>query len=349
MSRLIQVLKLVGLLLISAIFSFALVDQNQLAFFVALSVVSFLIWIAWTGGGLRRVEKDTVLIIEDAMGNIEDVTQGRYFYIPIFQTIEARMPSYPLMSEFEVSSIDTRTPKIQQIKKIRVRVSYEIVDFLTCYSRSADVKARVKELEAHGKLQRDNLGLWTQVLNEVMNQIIDDSIRDGVWAWADSVLASPHLKLNMPLLPKQPQLEEEPYALSLNRVNLAKKVLEEVRLHSQNSGLKVHHIAFENVELEPDMIKACTRNKQGELDEAKHKALLEAHAIREKGMAEAEVRAETVARVITALLSQKDKGAVFNDQTLYDIVRAAMYSDGQMIWHSTMEKGANGAGSVKAA
>jgi hypothetical protein len=347
MSRLIQVLKLVGLLLISAIFSFALLDQNQAAVFVMLSLVSFLIWIAWTGGGVRRVEKDTVLIVEDAMGNIKDVTQGRYFYIPIFQTIEARMPSYPLMSEFEVDSIDTRTPKIQQIKKIRVRVSYEIVDFLTCYSNSADVKARVKEHEAHGKLQRDNLGLWTQVLNEVMHQIIDDSIRDGVWAWADSVLASPRLKLNMPSLPNQPKFEQEPYALSLNRDNLAEKVLDEVQIHSQNSGLKVHRIVFENVELDPEIIKGCTRNKQGELDDAKHKALIEAHAIREKGMAEAEVRAATVAKIIEVLINQKNIS--ITDQMLYNIVRAAMYSDGQMIWNATMEKGANGASSVKAA
>lgn len=93
------------------------------------------------------------------------------------------------------------------------------------------------------------------------------------------------------------------------------------------------------------MIKGKTRDKQRELDEATHEAKKTAIAIREKGLAEAEIRAVTVAKIIDVLMNQK--GISVTDQVLYNIVRAAMYSDGQMIWNATMDKGANS--NVKAA
>jgi hypothetical protein len=186
------------------------------------------------------------------------------------------------------------------------------------------------------------------VLNEVMHGVIDDSIRDGVWKWAESLAEDADLRLDMPSLPAPLKLEHDPYALSLNRVKLADKVREEVGFRSQRWGLKVHRIVFENIELDPEMVKGKTRNKERELEDATHEAKKAAIAIREKGMAEAEVRAETVAKIIELLMRHQERLSL-SEQMLYNIVRAAMYSDGQMIWGATMEKGTGANASVKAA
>jgi hypothetical protein len=345
----VPVLTLAGIIVVSVALALGVAPEHPLPLILAFSLIGLLIWVFWMGGGWRMAEKDAVVIMEDFTRRPSDIRQGTYLFIPIIHTIEAKMPSYPLRHEFSVDSIDTRTPNLQQIKKIKVRLLYEIVDFRACFRRSADMKERIKQLESSEKFKRDDPSLWTRLLNEVMHGVIDDSIREGVWKWAESLAKDSDLKLDMPTLPEPLKVEHDAYALSLNRVKLADKVLEEVRFRSREWGLRVHRIVFENIELDPDMIKGKTRNKDRELEEATHDAKKAAIAIREKGMAEAEVRAATVAKIIELLMSHQERLSL-NDQMLYNIVRAAMYSDGQMIWGATMEKpSASGNASVKAA
>jgi hypothetical protein len=344
--RFVPILTLIALILVSALIATSVTEDNQLLLALAIFVIGLPLWLFSLGGGWRMVEKDTVVIRKSVSGDVKSFHHGSYLYMPIYHTIEAKMPSYLLRHEFPIASIDTRTPGLLQINQITVRVIYEISDFRTYFDRSADVKERIKDLEDNVKLSRDDPALWRKVTNEVMHQVIDDAIRDGVWKWAEYVTENAALLLEVPF-EKKPDPEYDPYALSLNREKLARKILDEVQYHTESWGLDVHKLVFENITIDQDLIKRKTRNKDRELEEAEHDAKKAALAIRLKGLAEAEVRAETVARVITALLNHKERGAAFSDQTIYEIVRAAMYSDGQMIWSATMEKGTNG--TVKAA
>ncbi|MEI7769478.1 MAG: SPFH domain-containing protein [Chloroflexales bacterium] len=332
----------------SAVIATTFVQDDPLPLFLLLFLIGLPLWLFSLGGGWRVVDKDTVVIRKDLAGNIQPFYRGSYLYMPIVHTIEAKMPSYPLRHEFPIASIDTRTPGLLQINQIRVRVIYEISDFRTYFDRSADVKERIKDLEDNVKLSRDDPSLWRKVTNEVMYQVIDDAVRDGVWKWAEHVAEDAALQLDVPF-EKKPNPEYDPYALSLNREKLAKKIREEVQFLTESWGLCVHSLVFENITIDDGLIRRKTRNKARELENAEHDARKEAIAIRLRGFAEAEVRAETVARVIGVLLNQREKGVALSEQTLYDIVRAAMYSDGEMIWHATMEKGPGPNASVKAA
>lgn len=342
--RFFPIASLVGLILISMMLATLLVQENQFPLFLVLFLLGLPFWLLLMGGGWRQVDKDMVVVRKDATGDVRTFRRGSYLFAPILHTIEAKMPSYRLKHEFHVDSIDTLTPGLQQIKKIKVRVVYEIINFRNCFDQSSYVKERIRQIEDFDNLKRDDPAMWRKVLNEVMHGIIDDAIRLGVWRWAEHIAQDPSLAVSVPF-PTRPDVEYDPYALSLNRVKLAEKVADEVGYLTDDWGLVVHQLVFENIEIDPELIKRKTRNKTRELEEATHEAQKAAIAIREKGMAEAEVRAATVAKVIEVLVNQKSVS--LTEQMLYNIVRAAMYSDGQMIWGATMEKGTGG--SVKAA
>lgn len=342
--RFFPLITLVGLIVISAFLATTLVEQNQIPLFFFLFLIGLLFWAYSMGGGWRAAEKDTVVIVEDFTRTARPFENGSYLYIPIVNAIAAKMPNYPISHEFEVDSIDTRTPKILKIKKITVGVSYRITDFEVCYNKSTEIKQLIKELAHSEKLKPDNPTLWIRAINLMMESVVNDAIRSAVWSWATILSQNPNLQLETPFTRSSP-VEHDPYSLSLNREKLSSKVMDEVRMRAQKWGLVVKSLAFENVEIDPLIIDRATRDKDRELAEAKHQALKEAATIREKGLAEAEVRAATVAKIIEVLINQER--IPLTEQVLYNIVRAAMYSDGQMIWNATIEKGANG--SVKAA
>jgi hypothetical protein len=326
------------------VFALSLAEENPLPLFLGFSLISLVLWAFLMGAGFPMVEKDTVVIRKDGFGNLRGFHSGTYLYVPIFHTIEAKMPNYLLRHEFPISSIDTRTPALLQIDQITVRVIHRISDFLTYFERSADVRERIKDLEDNAKMSREDPALWRKITNEVMNEVINDAIRDGVWKWAEYVTENAALFLEVPF-EKKPDPEYDPYALSLNREKLATKIHEEVQFITENWGLDVHKLVFEHIVIDPELIKRKTRNKLGEIDEATHQGAKDAIAIRAKGLAEADVRAETVTKIIEALM--KEKSITISDQMLYNIIRAVMYSDGQMIWSATMEKGTSA--TVKAA
>ncbi|NTU85147.1 MAG: hypothetical protein HGA45_38275 [Chloroflexales bacterium] len=337
---------LVGLFIICAFLATTLVQQNQIQLFFLLFLIGLMFWISSLGGGWRRADKDTVVLVEDFTHTVRAYENGNYLYIPIVNTIEAKMPSYPLYHSFEVESIDTLTPKIAKIKKITVSVAYRITDFMVCFDKSDDIKQMIKDLEQSEKLTTDNPTLWIKALNQLMEGVIAEAIRSAVWSWATIVAQNADWQLETPFQ-RSSDVEHDPYALSLNRNKLSQKVVDEVRRLALKWGLVVKGLSFENVELDQQIIDRATRNKDGEIAEARHLAMKEAEAIRMTGDAEAEVRAKMIARIIEALVS--DSRVPITEQVIYNVVRAAMYSDGKMIWHAPLEKGANGSGSVKAA
>lgn len=298
------------------------------------------------GGGLRQVERDTAVIRKDLFGNVDEFREGSFLYLPLIHRIEARIPNYPLRFEFDIEAIDTRTPRIQRINRIRVRVVYRIVEFRTCYELSENYVERIQQLREERNLRPTDPGMWKLLMNDVVHHLVDDVVRTGVWAWADHIAQDPTLRLEVPF-DNVPTPEHDPYALSLNRVKLAQKIADELLVVADDWGLLIDPPVFETIDIDPELIKGKTRNKERELQDAEHDARKAAIAIREKGRAEAEVRAHTVAAVIAMLLRQQERGVRLNDQLLYNVVRAAMYSDGEMIWNGVVEKTADS--SVKAA
>ncbi len=333
-SRFTSFISLVGILFIAAALA-SLVEQNQAPLFLLLFLIGLLGWIIWMGGGWRAVDKDTAIVVEDVTRTTQVIDQGSYLYIPIVNTIAAKMPTYPIAHKFEVDAIDTRTPKLLKIQKITVSVNYKITDFMVCYEKSADIKQRIKDLEQLEKLKTDNPTLWIRALSATMEGLVARSIRTAVWNWAMLLAEDSDLKLETPFERSSP-VEHDPYALSLNRHKLSEFVKDEVCRRAQEWGLVVRSLSFANIDLAQEIIDKATRDKPGEIEGARHDALKEAVAIREKGLAEAEVRAATVAKVIEVLMNQER--LPLTEQVLYNIVRAAMYSDGQMIWNATMEK-----------
>jgi hypothetical protein len=332
--RVFPFVTLVGIIFIAAALA-TLVEQNQLPFFLLLFLIGLMGWIFWMGGGWRLADKDTVVIIEDFTRTAHLFEHGSYLYIPIVNAIAAKMPNYPIMHEFAVDAIDTKTTKILKIDEITVGVKYTITDFMICYEKSAGIKQLIKDLEHSEKLRTDNPTLWIRAINTMMQGLIDDAIRSAVWKWATLLAQNPNLQLETSFARSSP-VEHDPYSLSLNRDKLSAKVMDEVRMRAQRWGLKVEYLAFENIVLDPELINRATRDKPRELANAEHDAKKEAIAIREKGMAEAEVRAATVAKVIEVMMNQER--LPLTEQMIYNIVRAAMYSDGKMIWHGVVEK-----------
>lgn len=326
------------------------------------------------GAGFRRVERNTFVARRDIFNSVETFEHGFYLYIPYFHTVEAMMPNYMLRHKFSVDSIDTRTLRLRQIKSIRVRVVYRLVAKNFCSwlypalffrgrqreqtygaastdegnqiesSPYAFIKRRIKDLDETEKLKPDNPELWIQILNKALEYILDDMIREWIWKWQGQVESDAGLQLVTPF-PIPLRIEDDPYAINLNRKALADQIRVDVDRRTQKWGLRVHDIVFENVTIDSDIITFRTRNKDFEIKNAEHEAKKEAIAIREKGLAEAEVRATAVAQIITKLVG--DKSIPISDEMLYNIVRAAMYSDGEMIWTGVVEKDAQGGGRTK--
>ncbi len=142
--------------------------------------------------------------------------------------------------------------------------------------------------------------------------------------------------------PNPPAPENDPYALSLNRRRLAEQLLQRMRTTAPDWGIALREIVLESIAIDPELIKRKTRNKDGEVAEAQHQATIEAIDIQARGVAEAAVRARTVRRILEELNAMGQLPRL-NEKTIAEIVRAAMYSDGQTIWQGFQQK-SNGAG-----
>jgi hypothetical protein len=374
--RFVPVLMLIVLVAISAVLANTLAAENQLLSFIAVFLLGTPLLLLILGAGIRRVERNTFVVRKDALGGIDTFEDGVYLYIPYLHTIEAMMPNYALRHEFSADLIDTRALNLKQIKSIRVRVVYRLVAKRFCswlypalftLSRQkqqargavttdegepvdsgpyAFIKRQIAHFDETEKLKPDNPELWIRILSKVLEYVLDDMIRDWIWNWQDHVDADAQLQLSASFT-NPPKGENDPYAINLNRRALAAKIRADLDSRTQKWGLRVHDIVFENIMIDEEIVKFKTRNKERELENARHDALKEAVAIREKGFAEADVRAETVAQIIAKLAGER--AITLSDELICNIVRAAMYSDGEMIWHATMERGPGSNASVKVA
>lgn len=349
--RVMPAATLIGLAIFAALAAYIIAPFDLIPVAVVVFVVLFPFWFMFQGGGLVPVGRGNTVVRKDLFGNIDTFEEGQFPFMPIFHTVEARIPNYPLKHELAIETIDTRTKFLNQIKQIKARVHYRVIDFYAFYKESANLTGRVLELEEQEKLKREEPILWKRVLNELMHGTIDDVAREVVWHWDTAAASEPNLQIIIPFTKNFPS-ENDPYTLSLNRVRLAQQIRRQLNQRFDAWGITIEKLVFETVEVDADLIKRQTRNKPGEVEEAELQAKIAAVGISLKGYAEAEVRAATIAKVLEELIKRKDQINLTNE-VLYNIVRAAMYSDGEMVWQGVVEpkpgSASNGAGTVKTA
>lgn len=305
-------------------------------------------WVSRQGGGWRKVERDSTVIIWDPTQSSHVVVeQGRYWVLPMIHKVVARLPNYSFRFEPTIENIDTQTPMLAKISKIRVRLDCKIKvgEHLTFLEKSASRLDLLKNIQQEKKLDRTDHALWKEFLDAVIKELVDDSVRDVVWNWSD-------------------QSTNDPTSLSRQRQGLAQQVEAHLEVELNAWGLELipflsgaspagvqqqssnKNIVLESIEIDPELIKRKTADRDKEKEKAKHEAALLATAIREKGFAEAEVRATTLAKLLDVLINEYK--IPHTDPLIAQVVRAALYSDGQTIWNAMMEKGAPGPGDGKA-
>ena len=319
------------------------VDENQLTVTLSLAALDFCIWLLWQS--LHHVDKGTAIIVKNKITDTRTTHQkGWYLIIPLLHKLVAVIPCYPLVLEFPVENIDTLTPRISRIKKIEVRATCAITQPDVFFKASLALMERTKRIEAEKKLKLRDLALWQQLFKEAFAVTITQKIRDIVWHWQDHLNQDPTLRKQLPFTVNW-NAEMDPYELSLNRDNLVKQVASEMRLIGNTWGFTLNELTFKSIEIDSDLVFHRTRLFARELVIASHDAKRLGNAIREKGFAEAEVRAHTLGLLLEELLVTRR--IPLNDPLIAKIVRAALYSDGETIWEGVIEKSDTGDGKTK--
>ncbi|MGB9633866.1 MAG: hypothetical protein ACPL8I_11075 [Chloroflexaceae bacterium] len=292
-------------------------------------------------------EPHVASVRRDLFGALDMIHDRGFWHVPGLYKTLARMPAYPLLFEHEVENIDTRTAWLNPIQRVRVRCVYQVTDALTCYETSVNLYQVIRDLQTREGLSESDPELWGRVLQVLMSTLLDDRLHDVVWEWPAEMAAHDRRRVEplAPGNPDRPTPENDPYALSLNRRRLAEQLLHRLRGAALDWGIEVREIVLESIAIDPELIKRKTRNRDGEVAEARHQATIEAIGIQTRGVAEAAVRARTVRRILEEL---RDMGELprLDEKTIADIVRAAMYSDGQTIWHGPLER-SNAAGPAR--
>lgn len=268
------------------------------------------------------------------------------YMLPFGHKLVAVLPDYQLNFEFDISDIETQTPRIARIGKIRVRTAYEITHPEAFYRKSSSFYGLIKNIEEATQRPHTDEHLWVEILQAIVKSVVDDTLRDIVWRWQNLRAADPDLmtKLTFESLKNS---DDDPYGLSLNRLNLARHAASEItsKLMSEKLGITLRPLVFESIVIDDDMINKKTRSKDRELAEAEH----EAQKVITKGKAEAEIRSITLAKLLNVLIN--DYKIPYTDPLVAQVVRAALYSDGELIWNGVIDKGksTNGATPAKTA
>lgn len=267
---------------------------------------------------------------------------GAYLLIPPWHKVEAILPNYPFALEVEVEGIDTNTAWLDRIGKLRVRVecqfhSNRYIDF---YTRTSAWLDSIKRYEENEKLSRTDILLWKKLLHEIVKELIDNATRDVIWSWGERI-KDPELLDKLTFKPAPPRKPDgSPYSLSRNRLQLEQEVAKAIKNKCHAWGLELTPIVFELIDVDKLLVKLVNRNLDNEFKDACHQASMDAERIRQRGYAEADVRARNLAALLDVLLNKE--GLDLNDRFVTDIVRAALYSDGEMIWTGVIDKGTAG-------
>lgn len=320
-------------------------------FGVLLSILGLLIWLVSQGAGWRPVEKNTAVILKDSLNGVAAHPKRPYLFIPIIHKIEARLPIYPVTFEFPVEAIDTHTPGLAKITKIRVRATCQISNPEMFYRKSQIYIDRIKQMEESEKLKRTEIALWRKLLEEVAHVYIDDIVRDVVWKW-QIFLAYPDVVRALDYTPEKdgkPALEGDPYSLSRNRKALGDRVKAAIRseLEKDQMGFRVDPLVLEAIEIDPEAIKRATTDPKKEREKAEQELIFQADAIRRRGQAEAEVRTFTLATMLKVLIN--DLKVPRTDPLITNLINTAFFIDTDTTRKTVLEKSVAGDAPAKTA
>lgn len=338
---------------------------NQLGVAIFFAVVGLLGWLIYIGTGARPVPKDMIVIRKGPGDQIDVFTKGSYPFLPLTHSIAAVLPKYPLRFEFDVDEIDTQTANLGRISKIVVRLdcslSLDLQGIEKFYKNAMSRTDRIKELEESKKLQRTDPTLWKEFIGEVVHELVDDALREVVWRWkvyldevkAEALIRAIEIDKILDYAVKKDDgswnLDGDPYSLSRNRRLLADKAKAAVKtkLDAGEWALTIDPLVLESIKIDDKIIERATSDRKRERERAVHEAAKQADAIRETGNAEAEVRAKSLAGILDVLINQHD--IPYDDPLIADLIRAALYKDGEITWKRVLEKGADGDGTAKTA
>jgi hypothetical protein len=309
---------------------------------------------------MMRAQKHTAIVRKDLFGGVDVFIDKSFLYIPFIFEIVARMPVFAARLETQIDMIDTRTPRLAPINIARVRCHYHIVDYKLCLAQANSLAVeRIQQLEKQNNLRRTDSSLWPLLLEQVLGRYLDDNLRSAVWTWQKAVELDPSLAIDpfsvhvpRPPVPPSPSLtavlENDPYDLSLNREKLSRVLLAVMSADAKRWGITLKDLVIEHVTISDELITRRTRNKDGEIIEAQHKAQLDYISIKARGLAEAEIRARTVRSILAELTAAQQRPGfpAITEAMVAQIVRAAMYSDGEIMWKGLLEKGASGAPAI---
>ncbi len=330
---------LVAIVLLPALLAVFLFEVNQFEVGALFALLGLLVWLIAQGAGWRYADKDTAVIVRDPTGNYSAYNRASYLFIPFAHQVVAQLPTYPLTFEFPIEAIDTQTRYLSRIVKIVVRVTCTISDPRTFYLKSDAFLDRILELEATTQFRRTDKAFWKQMLREIMAVEVDNHVRDVVWRWQEHIDRDPSLRLQTTFTLKKLG-ELDPFDLSVNRQNLARETTASLAKAARAVGVKIEPLVFESVEIDPGLIAFKNLDQDRELAKAEQAAALARIPIVERGMAEAEVRATTLAKLLDVLINQYH--IPHTDPLVAQVIRAVLYSDGEMIWKGVLEKSPNG-------
>jgi hypothetical protein len=327
--------------------AYLLFDVNRFEIGVLLALFGLLLWLISQGAGWRPVQKDTVVIVKDSLDGITAHPKNSYLYIPIVHKLEAVLPTYPITFEFPIEAIDTHTPNLNKITKISVRATCQITNPEMFYRKSRTYIDRIKQMEDDEKLKRTEVALWRKLLEEVANVYLDDTVRDIVWNWKAKYLTRQEVIDDLDHKPEKdgkPNYDGDPYSLSRNRRALGNQVKFEVkhRLEKNQMGFRIDPLVFEQIGIDEDLVKRANADRPKEREKAAHEAAVLAEAIRVTGEAEAAVRAHSLAGLLDVLINKNH--IPYSDPLIADLIRAALYKDGEVSWKRVIEKSENGDG-----
>lgn len=275
-------------------------------------------------------EYGTATVRRDIFGGI-DIFTKRYLYLAFFYEVVARIPLYPITHRIVLRDVETQTAPPQRIVEVKVVVTYRVGDCRQCF-KSLFHNVRGKRQPRLGVTTSEQ---WEEMLNKLIEEGLDRSLRGIVWTWGQSI------KLNPSLAHPDTKMWIDPTGagpadISLNRERVSEVLYYNARSFGGAYGLYIAEVFIDSVSIGADVSppreeRVQTASLAAALDKAgsqdAHRAISRLlkilTAVRSRHISEQEAREKVVSDIeivnlIRALAGDTiafSKGVIAFDQT----------------------------------
>lgn len=226
--------------------------------------------------------------------------------------------------EVTIERIDTNTPRLWQIHSIHITIKYTFSDQFRNIKFSITEREILLKIADRLKLTIDNERVLRKFFQELVISLVDSATRRIVWDWEEVVAAQPQYHIASPS-------QNNPVTISRNRTVLAQKIANSLQEPLRKWGIVIDAIDIEGMEIDPELIKRLTRNKDQELAEAEHQARIEAMQKRILATSEAEDQSLKIARILDVLTSSSQ--TPLTETTLANVIRAVLKPESDNLEH----------------